>query len=92
MPILKYDYCPGCNTPVLLTKVGFKGVYITRTCFPDVRNVELNGPGHMTKIAALPKYVKVKNVTLKRSNFSNRAIGIINFEKPFLNFIVDTMN
>ena len=22
----------------------------------------------------------------------NRAIGIINFEKPFLNFIVDTMN
>ena len=26
------------------------------------------------------------------ANFSNRAIGIINFEKPFLNFIVDTMN
>ena len=24
--------------------------------------------------------------------FSNRAIGIINFEKPFLNFIVDTLN
>ena len=24
-----------------------------------------------------------------RQNFSNRAIGIINFEKPFLNFIVD---
>ena len=22
----------------------------------------------------------------------NRAIGIINFEKPFLNFIIDTMN
>ena len=28
----------------------------------------------------------------KRQNFSNRAIGIINFEKHFLNFIVDTMN
>ena len=27
-----------------------------------------------------------------RQNYSNRAIGIINFEKPFLNFIVDTMN
>ena len=27
-----------------------------------------------------------------RVPFSNRAIGIINFEKPFLNFIVDTMN
>ena len=26
------------------------------------------------------------------AKFSNRAIGIINFEKPFLNFIVDTMN
>ena len=26
------------------------------------------------------------------ANFSNRAIGIINFENPFLNFIVDTMN
>ena len=24
--------------------------------------------------------------------FFNRAIGIINVEKPFLNFIVDTMN
>ena len=27
-----------------------------------------------------------------RPNFSNRAIGIINFEKRFLDFIVDTMN
>ena len=25
-------------------------------------------------------------------NFFSRAIGIINFEKPFLNFIADTMN
>ena len=28
----------------------------------------------------------------EEKNFSNRAIGIINFEKPFLYFIVDTMN
>ena len=31
-------------------------------------------------------------INVYRPNFSNRAIGIINFEKPFLNFIVDTMN
>ena len=31
-------------------------------------------------------------INLLRPNFFNRAIGIINFEKPFLNFIVDTMN
>ena len=28
----------------------------------------------------------------ERPNFSNRYICIINFEKPFLNFIADTMN
>ena len=33
-----------------------------------------------------------RNKCLTAINFSNRAIGIINFEKPFLNFIVDTMN
>ena len=32
-----------------------------------------------------------RNKCLTASLFS-RAIGIINFEKPFLNFIVDTMN
>ena len=31
-------------------------------------------------------------INVQRPNFSNRAIGIINFEKPFLNFILDTMN
>ena len=31
-------------------------------------------------------------VTLINYVINNRAIGIINFEKPFLNFIVDTMN
>ena len=31
-------------------------------------------------------------INVKRQNFSNRAIGIINFENFFLNFIVDTMN
>ena len=30
------------HTPVLLFKVGFKGVYITRTCFRDaILNLEL---------------------------------------------------
>ena len=32
------------------------------------------------------------NARHKQPNVSSRAIGIINFEKPFLNFIVDTMN
>ena len=31
-------------------------------------------------------------INVKRQNFSNRDIGITNFDKPFLNFIVDTMN
>ena len=31
-------------------------------------------------------------IHVKRPNFSNRAISIINFEKPYLNFIVDTKN
>ena len=30
-------------------------------------------------------------INVKRLKFSSRAIGIINFEKHFLNFIVDTM-
>ena len=39
-----------------------------------------------------PKLWNTFPTSVKRQNFSNRAIGIINFEKPFLNFIVDTMN
>ena len=31
-------------------------------------------------------------INVKRPNFFNRAIGIINLVKLFLNFIVDTMN
>ena len=27
------------HTPILLYKVGFKGVYLLRTCFPDVLNI-----------------------------------------------------
>ena len=30
-------------------------------------------------------------INVYRTTFSNRAIGIINFEKHFRNFIVDTM-
>ena len=31
-------------------------------------------------------------INVEQPNFSSRAIGIINFEKPFLNLIADTMN
>ena len=31
-------------------------------------------------------------INVYRPNFSNRIIGIINFEKHFLNFNLDTMN
>ena len=31
-------------------------------------------------------------INVERPNFSNRDIGIMNFENLFLNFIVDTMN
>ena len=31
-------------------------------------------------------------INVKQPNFSGRAIGIINFEKYFLNFIADTLN
>ena len=45
-------------------------------------------------ISQLIRFARVCNhvTDFNASNFSNRAIGIINFEKPFLNFIVDTMN
>ena len=55
------------------------GVYISQLIrFARVCN-------HVTDLQTL-------EINVKRQNFSNRAIGIINFEKPFLNFIVDTMN
>ena len=34
----------------------------------------------------------MREINVEQPNFFSRAIGIINFEKPFLNFIVDTMN
>ena len=47
-------------------------------------------------ISQLIRFARVCNhvtdFNARRPNFSNRDIGIINFEKPFLNFIVDTMN
>ena len=39
---------------------------------------------HVTEFNGPNKYL--------RPNFSSRAIGIINFEKPFLNFIANTVN
>ena len=33
-----------------------------------------------------------RKINVKQPKFSSRAIGIINFEQHFLNFIVDTMN
>ena len=54
------------------------GVYISQLIrFARVCN-------HVTDFNARNKYLTAK--------LFNRAIGIINFEKPFLNFIVDTMN
>ena len=34
---------------------------------------------------------KTRNKLLTQKHFLNKAIGIINFTKPFLNFINDTM-
>ena len=59
------------------------GVYISQLIrFARVCN-------HVTDFNARNKCLTAK---LLQPNFSNRAICIINFEKPFLNFIVDTMN
>ena len=46
----------------------------------------------LIRFARVCNHVTDFNARNKWPNFSNRAIGIINFEKPFLNFIVDTMN
>ena len=44
----------------------------------------------LIRIARVCNHVADFNV--KQPNFSSRAIGIINFEKHFVNFIADTMN
>ena len=50
----------------------------------------------LVRFARVYNHIHVTNINARNkcymSNFSNRAIGILNFEKPFLNFIVDTMN
>ena len=42
--------------------------------------------------SAIMLHTSTLEINVERPNFSNRAIGIINFEKTFLNFIVDSMN
>ena len=42
------------------------------------------------RFARVCNHVTDFNARNNSQNFSNRAIGIINFEKSFLNFIVDT--
>ena len=45
-------------------------------------------------ISQLIRFARLTSMHLKKLlvNFSIRGIGIINVEKPFLNFIADTMN
>ena len=42
--------------------------------------------------SAIMLRTSVREINVYQPNFSSRAIGIINFEKHFLNFIADTMN
>ena len=46
----------------------------------------------LIRFARVCNHVTDFNARNKRQNFSNRAFDIKNFEKPFLNFIIDTMN
>ena len=41
--------------------------------------------------SAIMLQTSMLEINVQRPNFSNRAIGTINFEKHFLNFIVDTI-
>ena len=41
--------------------------------------------------SALMLRTLAREINVKQPNFFSRAIGIINFEKRFLNFIADTM-
>ena len=62
----KNRYTP--HNPVFFyIKAGFKGVYISRTCFPDGIKF-INGPFHMTKITDLP----LKNLLWNRWTNSNK--------------------
>ena len=42
--------------------------------------------------SAIMLRTSMHEINVQQPNFFNRAIDIINFEKPFLNFITDTMN
>ena len=43
-------------------------------------------------LGLLESAINARNKSLRHLNFSSRAIGIINFDKHFLNFIADTVN
>ena len=48
--------------------------------------------GRFARVSAIMLRTSTLEINVSRPNFSNRVIGIINFEKHFLNFIVDPMN
>ena len=54
-----------------------------------IESISLNSFVLLEHLAMLLTSTLVINCKLK--NFLNKAIGIINFAKPFLNFIDDTM-
>ena len=42
--------------------------------------------------SAIMLRTSMRQINVEQPNFFSRAIGIISFEKTFLNFIADTMN
>ena len=42
--------------------------------------------------SAIMLRTSMHEINVEQLNFFSRAIGIINFEHPFLNFIADTIN
>ena len=43
-------------------------------------------------VSAIMLRTSMREINIQKPNFSSRAIGIINFEKHFLNFTADTSN
>ena len=54
-----------------------------------MESISLNSFVLLERLSMLPTSTLAINCYLR--NFSRKAIGIINFTKPFLNFIDDTM-
>ena len=56
-----------------------------------MESISLNSFVLLEHLAILLTSTLAINCQVKFKNFLNKAIGIINFTKPFLNFIDDTM-